>query len=187
MAWVRVVPEEQATGALKEAYERIRRARGHVANVVSISGLLPVVMERGIDFYLALMFGHHKLPRAQREMVAVEVSRANRCDYCVSHHGAALARVTRDDALARSFMQGDSALALAPRDLAMLAYARKLTLEPRAVGPGDVEALREAGFDDEEIVAINHVTAYFNMMNRIVQGLGVELEPDRGADPRYKY
>lgn len=187
MAWVRIVPEEAAEGALKEAYARVRERRGRVANVVKVSSLLPDVMERGIELYLALMFGRHKLPRAQREMVAVEVSRANRCEYCVAHHGAALARVLKDEGFAHRFMQEGSALPLAESDRAMLGYVRKLTLAPAEVGPQDVEALRRAGFGDEEIVAINHITAYFNMMNRIAQGLGVELEADKGADPGYKY
>ncbi|HEV8360360.1 MAG TPA: peroxidase-related enzyme [Candidatus Thermoplasmatota archaeon] len=187
MAWVRVVPEGEAEGAVKEAYDHVRKQRGRVANVVAISSLLPRAMTTMMDFYLALMFGAHKLPRAHREMVAVEVSRANRCEYCVRHHGAALARVTKDEAFARQLMEGDPVLRLDARDAAMLAYARKLTLRPAEMNPKDVEALRAAGFDDEEIVAVNHIASYFNMMNRYVLGLGVELEPDAGADPRYKY
>lgn len=185
MPWVRVVPEDAAEGELQEAYAQVRRSRGRVANVIAISGLLPQVMLRGIDFYMALMYGSHRLPRPQREMVAVEVSRANGCEYCVRHHAAALARVATPE-VAQRVADGQHA-GLPPRDLAMLGYARKLTLTPRLVGPGDVDALRRGGLGDEEIVAVNHIVAYFNMMNRIVQGLGVELEPDQGAAPEYKY
>jgi uncharacterized peroxidase-related enzyme len=187
MAWVRVIEEAKATGELKAAYDRIQKARGQVGNVVKITGLLPAVMERNIDLYVALMYGPHKLPRAEREMVAVEVSRANRCDYCVAHHGAALGRVLRDEAKAAQFMRDGTLPGMAEKDRAMLAYARKLALTPAEVGPRDVEAVRHAGFDDEEIVAINHIVGYFSLMNRVVQGLGVELEPDRGASPLYKY
>lgn len=187
MAWIRTVGEGEAKGPTKEAYDRIRARRGAVGNVVKVSGLLPEVMERGIDFYVALMFGRHGLPRAQREMVAVVVSRANGCDYCVHHHGAALARVTHDPAFAEAIMRTGEHTALTVQDRAMLGYARKLTQTPAQVTRQDVEALRLAGFDDEAILAINHVAAYFNMMNRIASGLGVELEPDKGADPRYKY
>lgn len=185
MAWVRVVPEEAAEGELKAAYAQVRGSRGRVANVITISGLLPQVMLRGIDFYLALMYGKHRLPRPEREMVAVEVSRANECDYCVAHHAAALARVS-SRAHADRIAAGQHA-ELGPREVALLGYARKLTLTPGRVGPGDIEALRKAGLDDEEIVAANHIVGYFNMMNRIVLGLGVELESDGGADPQYKY
>lgn len=187
MAWIKTVPEGEANGALSESYRRIRERRGLVANVIRISGLLPEVMDRNLDYYMALMYGTHKLPRAAREMVAVEVSRANGCEYCVNHHGAALGRVLRDDAAAREFMEHGRAAFVTAKDRAMLRYARQLTLTPTQAGPRDVQSLRVAGFEDEEILAINHIVGFFNLMNRVVLGLGVDLEPDRGAAFAYKY
>jgi uncharacterized peroxidase-related enzyme len=58
----------------------------------------------------------------------------------------------------------------------MLNYATKLTKTPAAVGQGDVDALREAGFSAAAILDICQVTAYFAFVNRIADGLGVELE-----------
>lgn len=62
------------------------------------------------------------------------------------------------------------------REKALLAYAIKLTRTPAEVVREDVEALREAGLDDGEILDANQVTAYFAYANRVVDGLGVELE-----------
>ncbi len=59
----------------------------------------------------------------------------------------------------------------------MLAYVEKLTLEPQRMERADVEALRAAGFDDTDILDIAQVCAYYNYVNRMAQGLGVELEP----------
>lgn len=59
----------------------------------------------------------------------------------------------------------------------MLHYAEKLTLTPALVDRQDVEALRTAGFADEDILAIAEVTAYYAFANRIADGLGVEPEP----------
>jgi len=67
---------------------------------------------------------------------------------------------------------------LGAADRAMLDYAMKLTREPWAVAAGDIIALREAGFDDRAIHDICAVTAYFAFVNRIADGLGVELEGD---------
>ncbi len=63
-------------------------------------------------------------------------------------------------------------------DRVMLRYVRKLTLDPAKVERGDVEALRDAGFTDAAIgdVAIN--AALFAFMNRVVDGLGGQLEGD---------
>ncbi len=66
-------------------------------------------------------------------------------------------------------------------DRVMLRYALKLTKSPQAMVAGDVDGLREAGFDDLAIHDICAVTAYFAFVNRIADGLGVELE-SRAAD-----
>ena len=58
----------------------------------------------------------------------------------------------------------------------MLDYAVKLTLTPAEVGGGDVERLREVGFDQTAILDICQVVSYYNYVNRMADGLGVELE-----------
>ncbi len=58
----------------------------------------------------------------------------------------------------------------------MLAYAEKLTREPWAMVEADVAALRAAGFRDADILDINQVTGYYAYVNRLADGLGVELE-----------
>jgi len=59
----------------------------------------------------------------------------------------------------------------------MLDYAEKLTIRPASVAREDVDALREAGFSDEDVLHICEVTAYYAYANRVADGLGVELEP----------
>ena len=66
---------------------------------------------------------------------------------------------------------------LSTADMAMLKYAKKLTLEPAAMSAADVNDLRAHGFDDLAIHDICAITAYFNFVNRMADGLGVELEP----------
>lgn len=70
------------------------------------------------------------------------------------------------------FRQAD----LAPELRALGDYALKLTLAPASMGPEDVEALRGFGYSDEQILAANLVTSYFNFINRVADGLGVDLE-----------
>lgn len=65
---------------------------------------------------------------------------------------------------------------LAQSDRVMLDYAVKLTQTPAAVTGGDVAALRSAGFDDRAIHDICAITAYYAFVNRLADGLGVELE-----------
>jgi uncharacterized peroxidase-related enzyme len=69
--------------------------------------------------------------------------------------------------------------ALGSAERAMLDYAVKLTEAPATVGQADVEQLRGAGFNDRGIHDICAITAYFAFVNRIADGLGVEMEPNR--------
>ena len=64
-------------------------------------------------------------------------------------------------------------------DRAMLEYVDKLTRRPWEMAPSDVARLREAGFSDAAVLDINQVAAYYAYVNRLADGLGVELEPER--------
>ena len=111
--------------------------------------------------------------------IGVYVSMLNRCDYCVEHHFAGLRRLLDDDDRGdaiRASLENDQPDAFDPRQFAMLAYARRLTLEPSEVTPDDLDRLRAAGLDDGEILEVNQVAAYFAYANRTVQGLGVTTD-----------
>ena len=62
------------------------------------------------------------------------------------------------------------------RERALCAFAEKLTREPAAMGPEDLDALREEGLDDGEITEAVHVIGFFNHINRVADALGVDLE-----------
>ncbi len=64
----------------------------------------------------------------------------------------------------------------------MLDFAVRLTLDPGGMGEADVAALRDAGFDDAAVLDICQVTAYYNYVNRLAEGLGVELEERWGEE-----
>ena len=98
------------------------------------------------------------------------------------HHRRGLRRLLRDDELADRIERDPERAGLDPRRTEMLRYAAKLTETPSDVTRHDVEALREVGFADADILAIAEVTAYYAYVNRIADGLGVEVEPWVEAD-----
>jgi alkylhydroperoxidase family enzyme len=81
MAWIHVVPEDKATGRLKELYEKYREPWGGVDHILSIHSLNVKSMQTHYDLYAHLMRGRSDLSRAQREMIAVVSSAVNRCRY----------------------------------------------------------------------------------------------------------
>ena len=94
----------------------------------------------------------------------------------MKHHGAGLRRLTKDAALVTQLLTDFRQAQLSQQDHAMLDYAAKLTQEPWNMVEADVTALRDVGFSDEAILDINQVTGYYAFVNRLADGLGVELE-----------
>ena len=64
---------------------------------------------------------------------------------------------------------------------ALLAYAEKLSLTPGEMTSSDVDALRAQGFTDRDITDAAHNIAFFSYINRMAEGLGVDIEPFMGA------
>jgi uncharacterized peroxidase-related enzyme len=93
----------------------------------------------------------------------------------VVHHGEALARESGDASLTETVVSG-SFQRLAPRLAAMCEYALKLTSVPDEMREQDLARLRGVGLTDRGIVDLNQVVSYYNYVNRVADGLGVELE-----------
>jgi uncharacterized peroxidase-related enzyme len=94
----------------------------------------------------------------------------------VVHHGAGLRKLVKDDQLVAQLIEDWQRASINSADRAMLAYAEKLTVRPWDMVEADVLQLREAGFSDAAILDINQVTGYYAFVNRLADGLGVELE-----------
>jgi len=177
MAWIEEIDVDAATGELKKIYDELIRQRGKLSNIMKVHSLNPVAMQEHLDLYMHLMFGKSGLSRADREAIAVAVSAANDCAYCVSHHAEALSRYEKDGAVS-DMMKGLRFLNLPDRSARILSYAVKLTYKPSEVGADDIGELRDVGLSDRDILDVNLVAAYFNFVNRIALGLGVSFSPE---------
>ena len=183
MTWIATISYEDAQGALKTLYDRIKGPDNNVDNIMLAHSLRPHSMEGHMALYKYVL--HHPrnvLPKAYLETIGVYVSMLNECRYFIDHHYAGLLRLLQDDergaAIRDALDAGDPAAAFEGRELAGLRYVEKLTRTPASLSAGDVDALREAGFDDGEILEINQVTAYFAYANRTVLGLGINTDGD---------
>lgn len=173
MSWIRQIDEKEAEGELAAAYARLIAQRGRVSNILKVHSLRPGALDDHLALYMGLMFGPGGLSRRERELVAVAVSQANGCAYCAAHHLEALARYERDAKLLRQLSMSVEQAPLGQRHYALVRYAAKLTRSPNAMQEADVQALRNAGLEDAEVLLLNLVVAYFNFVNRIALGLGV--------------
>jgi len=177
MAWIEVIDEGHAEGKLKEVYDEILSSRGKIGNILKIHSLKPEVLKAHLALYMSIMFRPSGLSRAQRELIATVVSTQNSCAYCTNHHAEALNFYWKDDEKIEALKLDPFSITHSDQDRAMLDYAIKLTKAPSSVSESDIENLRSNGFSDEEILNINLVTSYFNLVNRVAEGLGVEFSP----------
>lgn len=137
-----------------------------------------------ISFYNELMLEESGLSKLEREMIAVVVSSANRCYYCLVAHGQAVRQLSGDPQLGEMMVMNYRVAELEPRHRAMLDYAWKLTVTPWEIGDADRQALRDTGFNDSDIFDITDVAAFFNYTNRMAHGLDMMPNPDYHAMDR---
>lgn len=120
----------------------------------------------------AIMYDHGGMSRAERELGALSASMVNRCIYCAAVHANRHAKLEKDTAVTDElFAQGEKA-ELSPRDRAIFDFAYKSAMAPSEAGPKDMEALREAGLSDEEILDLILSAALFGWANRLMHVLG---------------
>lgn len=79
--WIHTIAPEEADGQVKKVYDDSVKRAGKLFQIVRAMSLSPAVMEASIELYKRIMYAREGLSRRQREMLAVVVSRANRCHY----------------------------------------------------------------------------------------------------------
>ena len=178
LTWLRVPAEDELPTEIRELWEPSLEKLGFIPNVLRLFALRSSHLLAWTAHYDELMKGDSGLTRPEREMIAVVVSVTNDCAYCIAAHSAALRKLTKDPALADQ-VAADHLLAEIPlRMKAALDYAVKLTRTPQEMSEADVDALRQTGWTDEDVMDIAEVTAMFNFSNRLASGLGWAPNPE---------
>lgn len=86
--------------------------------------------------------------------------------------------MSRDDELAERVKTDFRDSKLDAQHMALCEWAVKLTLTPAECGREDIEGLKAAGWSEEQVVSAAQIIGYFNHLNRLADGLGVDLEPE---------
>lgn len=164
----------------------VQEKAGFVPNVFLLLARRPAEFRAFLAWHDALMEKEEGLSRAEREMIVVVTSAANRCLYCVVAHGAILRIRAKDPTLADILAVDWRKAPLTARQQVMLAFAEKLAREPWAVGEEDFAELRAQGFDEEAIWDIGAITALFAASNRLAHWADLRPNPEFFALGREK-
>ena len=140
---------------------------GFVPNVFSTYSLKPKRLRNFMAMYNEVMLSESGLSKLEREMVAVVVSSANRCYYCLVAHGAAVRQLSGDPELGEMMVLNYRVAKLDARQRAMLAFAWKLTTTPNLTDDADRDGLLTVGLSNGDIFDLSETVAFFNLSNRM--------------------
>lgn len=178
------LPQAELSEPMQAYFAKCQEKLGFVPNVLRAFAHDDVKLQAFAAFYNDLMLGPSGLSKLEREMIAVAVSSANRCYYCLVAHGAAVRQLSGDPALGELMALNWRAASLSPRHRAMLGFAHRMTVESHLVGEEDRQALREAGFGERDIWDIAAVAAFYNMSNRLASATDMRPNPDYHGQAR---
>ncbi|MDG2406324.1 MAG: peroxidase-related enzyme [Paracoccaceae bacterium] len=182
-AWISMVSDENADLELKKMLDLARTPHGTVDNVMRVHSLRPNTMKGHVTLYRAALHDTaNTIPKWFQETISSYVSMLNDCPYSLANHWKNAAHLIGDVAKAtqieKALQVRQPEACFDGAELSMLKYAEKLTLSPAKMVHDDVQALKDNGLDDGQILEVNQIVGYFNYVNRLLNGLGVTTSGD---------
>jgi uncharacterized peroxidase-related enzyme len=185
MAFITTVTEDAATGLLRDLYDAELAGQGYIANYTQLLSARPEVYAAWRALIGAIR-SHMHLRRY--ELVTFAAAAALRCSYCLLAHGAVLRKNFFSAAEVAAIATDYRTAGLPAEDVAIMAFAQKVTLAAHTVTQGDVDSLRAYGLTDAEILDIVLATAARNFFSKTLDALAAEpdavyhdLEPELQA------
>lgn len=170
-AWVDVVDCDTATPEQIEVLE-MSHPQAKLSDYYLALAHQPEILRQRSEAYNTIMYAPGGLPRAERELGALTVSRINGCVYCCSVHAQRYEQMAkRNDTVAQVFDDPHGAGAT-EREQAVVAFSIKITESPERINASDIAALRDAGLADAEILDLINATSIFAWANRLMMNLG---------------
>ena len=124
----------------------------------------------------AIMYNRGGMSRAERELSATGASIVNRCVYCAAVHASRYNQLAKDVTVMERIFADGAAADLDVRQLAILQFAMKLSQTPPEVTADDMQMLRDAGLESDEILDLILSASLFGWANRLMHTLGDPIE-----------
>ncbi len=174
VTWIRTIPWGEATGELKDAYDWQAAKLGEPAEFTMLGSLYPAIVDERLRLYRAVEACPSDLPDTERQLAAYVVSLLNGTAHCASGLRLKLLSLgVTADVLKAVESEPDAPATGDDRLDAICAHASKLTRRPTEMTEGDLDALRAHGLSDLDLLDLNNMIAYYNYINRVVNGLGL--------------
>lgn len=171
-------PEDRLPDDIRGIYEANRAKIGFVPNVFRAYARRPEHFRAFMGYHDVLMKGEGGLSRAEREAIVVAVSSENRCQYCMTAHGAALRILGKDPILAEQIANNWRTADLSPRLRTILSFASRVNEPGFAATDEEIDALRAAKLSDDDIWDIAAIAAFFGFSNRMAGLMDMRPNPE---------
>ncbi len=159
--------EAELPADIAEIYRANRAKIGFVPNVFRAYARRPEHFRAFMAYHDVLMKAPGGLSRAEREAIVVAVSSENRCQYCMTAHGAALRILGKDPLLAEQIANNWRTAELSPRWRAMLEFASRVNEPGFAASDAEIDAMRAQGFSGDDVWDVAAIAAFFGFSNRM--------------------
>jgi uncharacterized peroxidase-related enzyme len=173
ISWFPVPSEDQLPENLRGLFNKAKEKLGFVPNVFRTYSFRPERLSAWFAHYKQLHEPTENLSAAEREMIAVAVSMANGCLYCLVSHGAALREALGDPVKADRITLDHARAGLDAKMKAVLDYAVKLTVDPHACTEDNLAQLKTLGLKQEEVWDVIEIAAMYNFTNRMASATGM--------------
>lgn len=147
------------------------------ATLLDVFRMFPQTNRPLLEFHQALLRGPSSFTEAERELIAAYVSGLNGCRYCHGVHTATAERLGVPQGAIAALLAGDPKADIPAKMRPVLELAAKLTERADGLTKSDVDVVFAAGWDGQAYYHVVATVALFNYMNRLVEGLGIELDP----------
>jgi uncharacterized peroxidase-related enzyme len=146
------------------------------ATLLDVFKMFPETNRPLLEFHEALLRGPSPFTDAERELIAAYVSGLNGCRYCHGVHTATAERLGVPQGSVAALLAGDAKADIPVKMRPVLELAAKLTERADGLTKSDVDAVFAAGWAGQAYYHLVATVALFNYMNRLVEGLGIELD-----------
>ena len=166
MARIKPLEKEHVAQEARPVYEEIEKAFGRVPNIFKTYAHFPPLLKANWEKVKAIMMGG-SLRRELKEAIALVVSDANACQYCIAAHGLALQQLGFSRQRIEALVKNLEGSGFQPKELKLLELARKSTKDANGVTDQDIDELLRLGWSEGEIVEAQGGMELFTGFNKV--------------------
>ncbi|MEM7300770.1 MAG: peroxidase-related enzyme [Pseudomonadota bacterium] len=152
------------------------RSLPETAHLADLFGRFPNGMAALMSFIDSVMREESPLTVGERELIATYVSSLNACTFCAGSHEIYAEAFGIEEGLVAALLDDIDSAPVEDKLKPLFHYVKKLTVLPSKLVQRDADAVYDAGWDDEALYSAIQVCGLFNMMNRLVEGSGVNFD-----------